>query len=70
MCCITEKKPKTSKERIEELEKRVRELECRPIYVSAPMIPQRVTPFIYPERPWWEPLYTPDGTQLTFRTFI
>lgn len=51
------------KQRIEDLERRVRELEARPVYIPyqpyAPL-PQYPTPY-YPPSPWWNPYGTTFG---------
>jgi len=45
----------TMKDKIEELEKRVRELEARPVYVPVwypqPYMPQPL-PYFHPQNPW------------------
>lgn len=58
------------KEKIEELEKRIRELEARPVYVPIYVVPsQPVTP--QPEyTPWWRnPWYCVSGTTALPVTF-
>ena len=53
-CGAEHAKPQTDKERIAELERRVKELEDRPPITVAPYVPYCPPPVIYP-RPWHEP---------------